>query len=142
VIILTLTEIAGFIGLLATYGMTYSSINDVDISALRYIVANKCSDAVLYRASSVFSDSYDHDMLLLRLGFFFVVASFTVIYGLFIVLLICRPCFARCCKCLDEDTYIETHALSLKEKVKSLSLKDKVSIGIISRLIKKDKKML
>ena len=116
-IILTLTEIAGFLGLIITYGMSHFALKKVDKQALQYAVDNNCSDAVLQRSISQYLNNYDHDLMLIGLGFFFVVTSFTFIYGSLIVFGPCRPLFAKCCKGLSEPTRFERKMTAMKSNV-------------------------
>jgi len=115
--ILSVIEIGGFIGLLSVYGLSYTSLKKVDVKALRYAADNGCSDSVLQRSMTVYADTYDHDLMLIGLGFFFVVTSFVVIYGTLIIFGPCRDCFSRCCSRLKEPTSFERKMSSMRSGV-------------------------
>jgi hypothetical protein len=66
---------------------------------------------------TVYADNYDHDLMLIRLGFFFTITSFVVIYGTLLVFGPCRDLFSRCCSRLKEPTAFERKMTAMKSGV-------------------------
>lgn len=115
--VFTFVEIGGYLGLIIVYGISHKSLKAVDVKALRYGADNNCSDSVLQRSMTVYADNYDHDLMLIGLGFFFVVTSFVVIYGTLLIFGPCRECFSRCCTRLKEPTSFERKMTSMRTGV-------------------------
>lgn len=93
-------------------------LKKIDLTMLKYVIENKCSDGPLQHAIEVYTKEYSHDITVCEIGLSFTIISFFVhlFFMIFMTPIRNHCCFSKCKTKSKLETKLEDATSSLKMK--------------------------